>query len=305
MKQKYDYAVEKCDIPSARYGLLREYRNFRDDITERINGDDATSIKNQILDLTWNTAVFRMLNEARFLEKERAVSSTMWELIVAGYASMMILGIRRLLDTNRRSNSLISTILKIKDYPHFHTRELYVCHDGLPFDWLSLQTNAMKTMRPGLQWLPTKGPTAYAGSELAHLSFNKFCSEPATGKRGEKFSIDLLDELTSQLNTPGLRAIHILADQRYAHMDRHSAKTDSIPNVTYNDIDSALENLVRIGNRLSLLFLNQHVFGSAVATPQFNPVEHLDQAWITPSTAPLMEKYWDEISTKMNLWAYD
>lgn len=305
MIENYEYSVEECDIPKVRHLLLREYRKYRNDISERLNGNDSWSIKNQILDLTWNTTVFRTLNQARFLESTREVNGTMWELIVSGYASMMILGIRRLIDKDRDTNSLISIIDKIKSHPEFHTRELYVSHDGLPFNWHALQNKAMEKMTHGsLQWLPTKGPQSYAGSELAHKAFDQVCGETVTKKRLEKFSHQILEDLITELNAPVLKAINTLADQRYAHVDRHAEKAGSIPNVTYDDIDIALETLARAGNKLSHLILNTHAFGTVVAVPQFNVLEHLDQPWVTKATIPLLKKHWDDITNKMDRWAY-
>jgi len=53
---------------------------------------------NQVQELAWHTATFRTLNEARRIEPDRAVNGAMWELMIAGYANLMTLGIRGLVD---------------------------------------------------------------------------------------------------------------------------------------------------------------------------------------------------------------
>jgi hypothetical protein len=94
----YEYAVEQCDVPKVRRAMLGEYRRFRHKCLEYMRGDADTSVMNQVHALAWHTAVFRTLNEARRLEPDRAVNGAMWELLTAGYANLMTLGIRRLVE---------------------------------------------------------------------------------------------------------------------------------------------------------------------------------------------------------------
>lgn len=70
----YRYPIEQRSVPEVRRPQLKSYRDFRRECLERLQGDADTSVRNQILDLTWHTAVFRTLNEARRLEPRRSVS---------------------------------------------------------------------------------------------------------------------------------------------------------------------------------------------------------------------------------------
>lgn len=95
---EYDYPVDQCDVPEVRRDALNEYRLFRRKCLEYMRGDSDTSVMNQVHNLTWHTAVLRTLNEARRIEPHREINGAMWELVTAGYASLMTLGIRRLVD---------------------------------------------------------------------------------------------------------------------------------------------------------------------------------------------------------------
>ncbi len=109
-KLEYRYSLEDCDVPEVRRAALGEYRIFRRKCLEYIRGAADTSVMNQVHDLAWHTVVFRTLNEARRLEPERLVNGALWELTTAGYASLMSLGIRKLVDRNSRTDSLWNVV---------------------------------------------------------------------------------------------------------------------------------------------------------------------------------------------------
>jgi hypothetical protein len=131
----YEYPVEQCDVPEVRRASLAEYRVFRNKCLEYMRGDASTSVMNQVQDLAWHTAVFRTLNEARRLEPNRAVNGAIWELLATGYANLMTLGIRRLVDKDSRTDSVWNVIVEVEKRPELLTREKFVCYDGLPYDY--------------------------------------------------------------------------------------------------------------------------------------------------------------------------
>jgi hypothetical protein len=75
--------------------------------------------------------------------------------------------------------------------------------------------------------------------------------------------------------------------------------------VTYNTIDTALQNIVRVANFLSTHFFNDTAFGSIVPVPQFNVLESLDQPWVTPEHLPALHEHWHKLSETMAQWAYN
>jgi hypothetical protein len=152
----YEYTVEQCNVPEVRRGALSEYRAFRRKGLETLRGDSNTSVMNQVHNLTWQTAVFRTLNEARRLEPQRAVNGAMWELTAAGYANLMTLGIRRLVDWDENTDSVPTVIAWVERRPELLSRERYICFDGLPYDFsgtfqpfLTLGATIMKTPNAG------------------------------------------------------------------------------------------------------------------------------------------------------------
>jgi hypothetical protein len=161
---EYNYSIEQCDVPAARRAALEKYRAFRRCCLERLTGDSETSVRIQINDLAWQTAVFRTLNEARRLEPDRKVNGALWELVTEGYATMMALGIRKLVDKNSRTDSILSIMAMLEQHSELLTRENFVCHDGLPYDYESIRDNKYKESWPvGTTRLSAiKGPEAWS-----------------------------------------------------------------------------------------------------------------------------------------------
>lgn len=303
----YDYSVEQCDVPDVRRAALVEYRTFRTKCLEYMRGEADTSVMNQVHGLTWHTAVFRTLNESRRIESSRAVNGALWELTTAGYASLMTLGIRKLVDKDPRTDSVWNVISLVERRPELLTREKFICYDGLPYDFARIHDKYLASldMSSGshVGWLPTKGPEAWAMSEIMHKAFDRLSGNPANRKRIDTIQVSILSALKKRLSHPAIEKVCTMADRRMAHAERISEESEAVPIVTYVDIDTALKQIVCVANFLSSSFFYDATFGSVVATPQFDVLEHLDEPWVTPQNKPLLHTYWRELCTSMDSWA--
>jgi hypothetical protein len=304
----YEYDVEQCDVPEVRRGALSEYRVFRRKCLERLRGESDTSIMNQVHELSWYTAVFRTLNEARRLEPQRGVNGAMWELITAGYANLMTLGIRRLVDQDKKTDSVPNVIARVERRPEMLTREKFVCYDGLPYDYATVEKRHVESLDLSkgshVGWLHSKGPQAWATSRRLHEVFDDLCGHPAERKRTDEVQPEILTDLKSRLRHPTLEKVCTMADKRVAHAERVAEGSSAVPDATYNDVDEALRIIVRVANFLSTSIFDDSTFGSVVATPQFDVFDALDQPWVTPENIPALARHWHDISEAMNRWAY-
>jgi hypothetical protein len=93
-----------------------------------------------------------------------------------------------------------------------------------------------------------------------------------------------------------------MADKTIAHAEQPSQNSDPVPTVTYNVIDEALGQLIRVTNYLSGSFFYDAAIGSAVPTPQFNVLEALDSPWISSEKLPDLHRYWNEVSDSLDKW---
>jgi hypothetical protein len=238
------------------------------------------------------------------------VNGALWELTTAGYASLMSLGIRKLVDKDPKTDSLWNVVALVERRPELLTREKFVCYDGLPYDYEAVHQDYMASLdiRNGVNfgWLPTSEPKAWGMSELLHDAFDKLSGASATKRRREdKIQPSVLVAVKEGLSHPAIEKVCTLADRRIAHAERLSESSNSIPTTTYNDIDQALRQIVRVANFLSGSFFYDAAFGSVVPTPQFDVLEALDQPWITTENILALHRFWNELSDSIDAWAND
>jgi len=300
----YKYPVDECSVPVVRRRGLEAYRSFRWDCLERLQGDADTSVLNQVLGLTWHTAVFRTLNEARRIEHDRSVNGAMWELITVGYANLVCLGVRRLVDRHTDTDSVWNVVTRVERRPELLTRENYVCHDGLPFDFEAVERKHIASYVPGsgARWLATEGPEAFESSRLRHEAFDGLCGYPSRRRPLDKVETSIFSALRTQLEHPTIEKVCRMVDRTIAHAERLAQGAAAVPVATYNDIDEALGIIARVAQFLSWNLLGEGGFGSIVATPQFDVLASLEEPWCKADTIPALQEHWYAVSKNMDDW---
>jgi len=305
----YNYTLEQCDVPEVRRAVLREYRLFRRKCLTYLHGDADTSVMNQVHGLAWHTAVYRTLNEARRLEPDRGANGALWGLLTAGYANLMTLGIRRLVDKDPKTDSVWNVISQIEKRPELLRRENFVCYDGLPYDSTAAYRHYVKNfdLSSGAHagWVTTTGPDAWGTSELLHKSFDALAGYPAKRRRLDKVLPEIIVSLKAHLADNAVVAVCTMADKQVAHAERVAENSNAAPLVTYATVQTALEKIVRVANFLSANFFNDTTYGSIVPVPQFNVLDHLDQPLVTTENLPALHEHWHTISEAMGQWAYN
>ncbi len=301
---KYKYAVEQCDIPEVRRGTLIAYREHRQNCIDHLQGRDDTSIARQIHDLIWHTMTYRTLNEARRIETGRSVNGELWHLVTAGYASLMTMGIRRLVDKNKDAMSVYTLIEKIAKRPEFLTRELFVCYDGVPFDHeLAFRKHGSQHLFGQVYRPHMDGPSAWGASEMRNKAFSKVCGRSGKQKRLDEIPASIFSDLKERLKAPVLVKVCTMADKVVAHTEK-VPDDKPVPIATYNDIDEALGVVIRVANAVGLIFFYDQPFGDVVPTPQYDFFESLDQSWVLSENLPALAEYWNEQKQQLDRLTY-
>lgn len=303
---EYNYPLEECDIPESRRAVLKEYRKYRRHCLGYLRGSSPTSVMNQVYDLAWKTAVFRTLNEARRLEPRRTVSGVLWELTTDGYVGLMSVGIRKLVDRDRRTDSIWTLLTAAEKRPELLSREMFVCYDGLPFDYEAkrqeIYSNTDWSKEPTTRWLPTKGPEAWSTASLLHEAFDKITSHEGKRRRLDRIDPSVLDRLKGALNHPAIQKVCALADKQIVHAERHASPDDRPVGASFFDFDTALGQIVKVANHVSTTFFYDAAFGSIVPTPQFDVLKGLDAPWITKKNIGRLHDFWWELAESMDKW---
>jgi hypothetical protein len=136
----YEYLPSQCDVRVEELPRLERFHE-RLNVWRQWLSEDEHSIWQQIRRMLWNDMVFRTINECRRLATQNTSAVVGFNGPVAafideGYVATQLLAIRRLTENNRRRDAITLPRLldDMKANADLFTRELYVCHDGLPFD---------------------------------------------------------------------------------------------------------------------------------------------------------------------------
>lgn len=308
----YKYPIEICDVPVVRRKALVEYRNFRIKCLDYIRSEADTSVFTQLSRLAWYTAVFKTLNNARAIESARAVNGPMWDLVVTGYATIVTLGVRRLVDDDRRVDSVRNVLTQLKKRPELLRRENYVCFDGVPYDgseacsrhFSRLAVTAACTSASLEEKDSIERDSEWGMAEILHKAFDRLAGHPIKRSRNDSVSASLIDLMISRIDSPAIKRVCHLADRKFAHAERIKAQ-DPLPVTTLDDIDESLETLFRVTNFLSSSIFQDAHFVRVVPVPQYNVLGGLDEPWISKALLPELRRQWDQTCSRMDDWATD
>ncbi len=256
--------------------------------------------------------VFKTLNEARRLEPRRKVNGALWDLTVAGYASLMTLGIRKLVDKDQKTDSIWTLIAKIENRPELLTHENFVCFDGLRYDFQTAYQEflASKSLsaagKVSSTSVPVTGPNAWAMSQMLHSAFDKVSGKnPNNRKRGDTVLPELLQSAKEMLAHPSIDKVHTLVDQQIAHAQRRSNASEAIATATYDDIDLSLKQLIRVTNFVAGSIFYEAPFGGVVSIPQYDVLRALDKPWLAKKNLLKLHDFWAEQTDLIDSWAHD
>ena len=150
----YKFALDQCDLTDKVKG--EEFRQKRMKWLFWLAGDDHHSIIKQIYSLLWDYALFCTVSELRRLAVEKPQSGIGFNgpiarLFDAGFVTTQATAIRRLTEwpSTRKNRAVISIRTLLQDIRvnlRLITRENYVCHDGLPYDFESVRDAAFSNL---------------------------------------------------------------------------------------------------------------------------------------------------------------
>ncbi|MHC4510284.1 MAG: hypothetical protein ACYTAO_15245 [Planctomycetota bacterium] len=297
-------------ITSPAQGLKEKFSEWEN----MLLGNDRHSIRNQIYDMMWDSAVFQCINESRKYaakdDKGNIRQNKMLHYFInQSFFKTQLLSIRRLADKDfdrvRKSKSytvysLYNLIEDMKKNSALFTRENILAVHGLPYDY----EKAMAEFDLNADY--TKGPVMVPQeiclSEDIHLRMDSIAGI-APDKRSPN---DLIPEDIVKQSGDKLANI----DELCKYVDKyiaHAATPDS-RKVIPDEVERALGKVLNahkvicetasyIGNKL--LFCG---FGVFLATPQFDQFEYLDEPVASRQTIEKLREIWDRYMTETEQW---
>jgi hypothetical protein len=301
----YQYPPQKCDVTS--FAALDQYRAKRDEWLQLLRGDPEQSVRLQISGMMWADAAFRTLTEAqKFGTVENPTAATaplVTGLLMQGYVATMVLTISKLTDpgTSNPKKGVISLRRVAEDMRKHRTlitREMFVCHDGLPFDTDAAERDYLCRHPPvdgGLTWLPSSGPEAYDVAARVHLEFDRLTEAGKSARsREDLISEVVFDRIVALLDGPEIKLCRDMRNKFVAHAaDAVSRQTISQQayGITLGQIARAQRALVSAQHRVLTDVLGDGS-GSTVPTPQFNHLRNLDRVFVPQDKMHELRDWW-------------
>jgi hypothetical protein len=307
----FSFSVDDCDVVNRE--VLVAYRDKRREWLEWLRGDPANSITHQLYGMMWDDAAFRALNEARrFSSPERptgAIAPLLTRLIDQGFVATQVLAIARLVDKRKDVISLRRLLDDIEAHAHLITREVFVCHDALPFDPVAAERAYWE--REGwpksgeMIGLPTEGPDAFDIARMAHEAFDKIAAPCARSRgRGDRIDPTVFARLRSAFATDEVAAIVQLRHKFVAHAaDTPSRDKAGIERfgVTLNQLEAAQRALIQATQRIEIDLL----WGSSrgvVPVPQYDQFANLDLPVVPGDRLQELGKWWHAHCDTREAW---
>jgi hypothetical protein len=136
----YQYAITQCDVPLGRRATLEAFRAKRETWLEWLDNDEHHAIWTTISAMIWTDVSFRTLTKLTVDDENSSLgNSLVAEALINGHVATQVLAIRRLMDNGSDVMSLRRLIKDVRRHFDLFTRENYVCHDGLPYDFEDVQ----------------------------------------------------------------------------------------------------------------------------------------------------------------------
>jgi hypothetical protein len=306
-------AADQCDVVDQI--SLAEFRKWAEVWIKALDGDDENSVTSQIYDMMWADAAWRSLNEARRVSLDRNDVGTpgmVAHLLDRGYITGQVISIGRLLDPaasqpRRQVNSIRRLVDEITANRHLLTREIYVCRDGLPYDYKNFRARERSTMSDhGATWLSSQGWLDCHQAMLLHEHFDLLSGvEPDARKRSDITSDAFFSRMASAFDDPVFKDITELRHKSIAHAADDFSRSTS-PNlrsgISLNEFGRAHYLLLGLFQTISATLLDQSWRGNALPTPQYDQFEGFDKPLVSSDKIAALHDFWDTHGGERDGW---
>jgi hypothetical protein len=254
--------------------------------------------------MVWTDVSFRTLAQFAINNEETCLSNTLVaEQLINGHVATQVLTIRRLTDKSGTGViSLRRLIIDVRSNWKLFTRENYICHDGLPYDYDAAMCKEMATrVGTGAFWRATTGPGAFGTSSMAHELFDKLAGiHPDQRSREDRLPIALLDTIEGWLDASGADGLAEWSHAYLAHAggpQNRKRVADSM--VTNNKITDAIRVIARVAEAISAYVLfGSGRLNSLMPTAQFDQFENLDKPLMKAEYSKDAYALWDSLSNE-------
>jgi hypothetical protein len=194
----------------------------------------------------------------------------------------------------------------LADHRSLLTREIFICHDGLPYDpeparqrWYAAH---MSKPGPHAAWVATKGPEGWGNVDMMHSLFDRLSGvDTAARTRDDLIQPRVFGALSKGLNDLNIKALLKLRHKVVAHAADADNRPRDLVYASLNQILAAQRILVKIAHTIGGTILFESGAGG-LPTPQFDQFEHLEQPFVRAKDVDALRRFWDEQSDERDEW---
>jgi hypothetical protein len=289
---------------------------------ECMSGKDRNSILNQINNLVWNAAVFKVINESRkyipeSADGERQSNEMLHTFINRCFFDSQFSAIRRLtdkaydLDDRKRGiNSLCALLLDMKAAAPLMTRENMFDVDDLEYDYEIIKGREeayhQERNEKGIStyWMPEK--LSSKNTKKRHEELDILCGTKLDHRDpSDCIQSQVFDFLLEKLGNIA-KDINLYVNKNIAHAatlgSREHAATDDL-NITFESLWHAHKVICQTANFVDLYLLRGAYHAGVLPVPQYNHFEFIDNPIVIKENIGNLRETWNNFQKESESWS--
>lgn len=286
---------------------------------EALNGDDRHAIVRQLIQMSWDSASFRAVNEARRLAPADPdggvqLNGLMHSLIDRGFFTMQVVAVRRLMDSyplkgKKGVYSLTGLLADLRKHRNLLCRRAIFDVEGLSYDYEPIRQKLCEYVRERhvarehAYFVPRE--LVWERHEDRHKVIDTLSGTDAA-KRTPGDTIE--DSLLANLQAKVQAACKDLIDHATKYI-AHAATPESRAIVNADNASITLKHLWVVHKHLCQVasFISIYILGDAcpgfLAAPQFDQFKYIDRPLIDSSQIGQLESVWNSFDTECHAWS--
>jgi hypothetical protein len=297
--------ISQCDVVNKQ--ALTAYRSKVAKWHRWLKADTHHALWKQIYSMLIEDLTFRTLSAAAEADPESALHSPILARgLIAGYAAMQGLAIRRLVDIDSGVISLRRLVMELQNSRAVLTREVYVAGTGLPYGPDEAFQKALASGTIEGFWAPNTGPTAFFPSMQAHAIFDMLAgTQPEARSRDDQIPKALFKRLSKWLSDSEIKSVVDWSNKLVAHaadQERNQRLDFASLRPTMGTVASAQRRLVRTAEVISAYILRGPIHGSLVPVFQYSQFAKLEVAMYDKQAVKIAHRRWGELAKERDQW---
>ena len=298
--------------------ILEIFKEKRKQWIHCFSGDDRHSIINQISNMVWNAAVFKVINESRRIvtdngQKQAEMNGMLHRFIDRCFFDSQLLSVRRLCDPGSVVGSdgvfsLVSLMNDMKQHVHLMTRENFFKDEKLEYDIEAIRQKEMEYFREhtkngtGALWIPNEVDSHSV--ERRHREIDDLTgTDEANRNPNDAVSANLLEFLIKKVKQD-TQNIKLRVDQNVAHaaspQSRQYKNSDGV-SLTLNCLWESHRIICQVANFIDMYLLSR-ASHSFLPTPQYDHLEFIDKSFISTEQIETISNAWHEFHRETDSW---